>query len=54
MRPSELLELRGNAALAFDLGITLTLANEEKKQFTGEYWWVPVMALAKSFMEQGK
>lgn len=54
MRPSQLLELRGNAALAFDLGITLMLAGEERKQFTGEYWWIPLTALARSFMEQGK
>lgn len=52
MRPSELLQLSGNAALAFDLTLTQILAAEERKTYTGEYWWIPVMALAKSFMEK--
>lgn len=51
MRPSALLGLSGNPALIFDLGITQTLAQEERQSFTGEYWWIPVMALAKSFIK---
>jgi hypothetical protein len=35
----------------FDLGITQVMAAEERKKHTGEYWWLPVTALAKGFLK---
>jgi len=52
VRPSELLGLHGNPALAFDLTLTQIMATEERKHHTGEFWWVPVSALARAFIKE--